>query len=231
MPAKKRPGKNPADKIVVKSKAYGEHTRAPRGSKSRAVLNPAMKAHGQRLRKSNMPAKLVMDALQPYRENFKGGMLWQRLVKHFAAQAKKGDVYSIAGIEHWDLNERYFTSRLMTTRVKIEPDELFSNLEVSVNYEFSKRFLERRKAIQSFRVTMIFLFPDFKKNEIITDPIVLPDKLLSDAAPYEFIVPIPRRANSYLVCFKAEACAHGELHQISPNVDKAMCLIGSGMRE
>lgn len=230
MPAKKKSSKKSTDKIVVNSKAYGKHQRAPRGSKSKADLNPAMKAHGRRLRKSNIPAKLIMDALQPFRENFKGGMIWQRLVKHFAAQAKTGDVYSVAGIEHWDLNDRYPTSRLITPRVKITPDEDFSNLEVSVNFVFSKRFLQRKKDITALRITMIFLFPDFKNNEIKTIPFVLPDKLLSDTALYAFIIDVPPRANSYLVCFKAEACANGMLHQNSSNVDKAMCLIGSGMR-
>jgi hypothetical protein len=78
---------------------------------------------------------------------------------------------------------------------------------------------------------MIFLFPDFNKNEILTIPVVLPDKLLSDFALYEFIFQIPPHTNSYLVCFKAEACAHGVLHQSSTNVDKAMCLAGWGMRD
>jgi hypothetical protein len=63
-----------------------------------------MKAHGKRLRESTVPATLIMDALQPFRENFKGGMLWQRLVKHFAAQAKKGEAYCVTGIGNWDLN-------------------------------------------------------------------------------------------------------------------------------
>jgi hypothetical protein len=190
-----------------------------------------MKAHGRRLRKSNIPAKLIMDALQPFRENFRGGMLWQRLVGHFAAQAKAGDAYSVAGIEDWDLNDQYLTSRLMTTQVKITPDDYFSNLEVSVNYTFSNRFLQRKKDITAFRITMIFLFPDFKKNEIKTIPFVLPDKLLSDSALYAFIIDVPPRADSYLVCFKAEACANGMLHQNSSNVDKAMCLIASGTRD
>ena len=227
---KKKPGKKPSDKIIVKSTAYGTHKRAPRGSKSRTVLNTAMKAHGRRLRKSNLPAKLITDALLPFRENFKGGMLWQRLVKHFAAQAKSGDAYSVAGIEHLELNDRYLTSRLMSTHVKITPDENFSNLEVEVNYTLSKRFLQRKKDITSFRITMIFLFPDFKYNEIKTTPVVLPDKLLTDSAPYAFIVRIPSKANSYLACFKAEACLNGMIHQNTRNVDKAMCLLGSGTR-
>ncbi|MFI5154423.1 MAG: hypothetical protein ACHQET_13890 [Chitinophagales bacterium] len=231
MPAKKKSSKKKTDKVVVNSKAYGRHERAPRGSGSRAVLNPAMKAHGRRLRKSNIPAKLIMDALQPFRENFKGGMLWQRLVKHFAAQAKAGDANSVSGIEYWDLNAQYPTSRLLTTHVKINPDEYFSNLEVSVNYRLSNRFLLRKKDITAFRITLIFLFADFKSNEIITIPVVLPDKLLTDSAPYAFIIQVPPRASSYLACFKAEACTNGVLHQNSSNVDKAMCLIESGIRD
>jgi hypothetical protein len=113
MPAKKKSRKSPAEKIIVKSKAYGVHERAPRGSKSRAVLNKAMKAHGKRLRESTTPAKLITDALQPFRENFNGGNIWQRMVKHFAAQAKKGEAYSVTGIENWDLNLQYLTSRIM----------------------------------------------------------------------------------------------------------------------
>jgi hypothetical protein len=42
MPSKKKMLKNPAEKVLVKSKGYGVHERAPRGSKS--VLNRAMKA-------------------------------------------------------------------------------------------------------------------------------------------------------------------------------------------
>jgi hypothetical protein len=125
-----------------------------------------MKAHGRRLRKSNIPAKLIVDALQPFRENFKGGMFWQRLVKHFAAQAKKGEAYSVNGIGDWDLNDRYLTSRLLAPDVKIKPNDEFSNLEININYTFSKHFLKRRK----------------------------------------------------------------DLNQKTPNVDKAMCLIGSGIK-
>jgi hypothetical protein len=228
--AKKKSVKTGTEKILVKSKAYGEHMRAPRGSKSKAVLNPAMKAHGRRLRKSTMPAKLITDALLPFRENFKGGMLWQRLVKHFAAQAKAGNAYSVTGIYNWDLNDRYLTSRIMAPDVIVKPDDSFSNLEVSVNYAISKRFLEKKKKITAFRITMIFLFPDFKKNENKTIPLVLPDKLLSDSAVYKFIVDIPPRADSYLACFKAEACSNGELHQETSNIYKAMCLLKSGIR-
>jgi hypothetical protein len=231
MPANKKSRKNPAEKVVVKSKAYGTHERAPRGSKSKAVLNKAMKAHGRRLRESTAPAKLIMDALQPYRENFKGGMIWQKLVKHFAAQAKKGEAYNVTGIENWDFNTQYLTSRIMGVDDEIKPKNDFSYLEVNLNYTLSKRFLERKSDITSFRITLIFLFPDFKNNRIKTIPFVLPDKLLSDSSLYSFIVDIPRRANSYLCCFKAEPFRNGEIHQNTKNVNIAMCLLASGTRE
>jgi hypothetical protein len=73
-------------------------------AKKKTHKNPAMKAHGRRLRKSNTPSRLIMDALQPFRRNFKGGMIWQRQVKHFTAQAKKGETCSVTGIE--DINCR-----------------------------------------------------------------------------------------------------------------------------
>jgi hypothetical protein len=214
----------------VKSKAYGEHYRAPRGSRSKALLNPAMKAHGRRLRKSTIPAKLIMDALQPFRQNFTGGMLWQRLVKHFALQGKLGAPYSVTGIEYWDLNAAHPTSRIIVPMVEIIPQDDFSSLVVKVNYSFSTRFLQRKRDVTSFRITLIFLFPDFEKNEITTVPHVMPDKLLNDFEPCSFIVEVPRRANSYLACFKAEACLNGEIYQNTHHVNKAMCLLRSGTR-
>ncbi len=228
MPSKKKLREKPAEKVVVKSKAYGVHERAPRGSKTKAVLNRAMKAHGKRLRESTAPAKLIMDSLQPFRENFKGGMLWQRLVKHFAAQAKKGDAYNVVGIENWDFNLQYLTSRIMAPDVEIKPLDDFTDLKVEVNYTFSKRFLERKSNITSFRITLIFLFPNFRNNKIKTIPFVLPDKLLTDSSLYSFLVQPPRRANSYLCCFKAEACRNGELDQNKGNAGKTMCLLTSG---
>jgi hypothetical protein len=229
VPAKKKRNIISQERIVVNSEAYGKHLRSPRGSKTRAVLNPAMKAHGRRLRKSNIPAKLIMDALQPFRENFKGGMLWQRLVKHFAAQAKNGDAYSVKGIGMWDLNNRYLTSRIMTDNVEVKPNKDFSMLEIDATYALSKRFLERKSNITAFRITLIFMFPDFKNNKMITNHIAMPDKLLSDHSVYSFIEKIPRVANSYLVCFKAEDCVDGVV-QNANNINKAMRLIASGMR-
>jgi hypothetical protein len=227
MPKKKR--KFPPKMVTVNSRTYGKHQRAARGSWKKARLNDAMKGHSERLIGSNMPAKLILDALAPYRTNFKGGQIWQKLVKHFAKQAKLFKDYSVLGIEDWDLNQRYLTSKLMSPHVKIEAEPSSSILKITVNYEFSKRFLQRKKDITHFRITIIVMFPDFISNEITSIPIVLPDKQLKDEAPYSFIVQIPPGATSYLVCFKAEACVGDQIVEHPGHTDKAMCLITSAV--
>jgi hypothetical protein len=218
-------GNTPAGMITVHSKAYGNHLRAARGSRSGVEVNNAMKNHSQRLLASAIPAKLIRDALIPFRTNFTGGQIWQRLLKHFALQAKEGRDYSVSGIENWDLNNAYPTSRLMYPTVKITRTDSVSELLVEVSYFFSDRFLERKKGITGFQVTIIFLFPDFIRNEIITIPNQLPVKALEDNATYSFIQQIPEGTGSWLVCFKAEACLNGVLINGSGHVDKVMCLL------
>jgi len=219
--------KHPPVMITVNSKTYGKHERAARGSWKKATLNDAMKGHSERLIGSNLPAKLILDALVPYRTNFKGGQIWQKLVKHFAKQAKLLKDYSVLGIEYWDLNQRYPTSKILSPRVKIEAEPSSSILNITVNCEFSKRFLLRKKDITHFRITIIVMFPDFISNKISTIPILLPDKQLNDEAPYSFIVQIPQGASSYLACFKAEACTGDKIVEHPGHTDKAMCLITS----
>jgi len=174
----------PPGKILVDSKAYGRHLRAARGSGSSAEVNDSMKEHSRRLLASSVPAKLIRDALIPFKTDFKGGQIWQRLLKHFAFQAKEGRDYSVSGIANWDLNSAYPTSRLMYPTVKITRTDSASELFVEVSYFFSDRFLERKGAINGFQITIIFLFPDFISNEIITIPNQLPVKALEDNATY-----------------------------------------------
>ncbi len=225
----KKKRKVPPEMITVNSRTYGKHKRAARGSWKKVELNDAMQRHSERLIGSNAPAKLILDALAPYRANFRGGQIWQKLVKHFAKQAKQFKDYSVLGIEHWDLNLNYLTSRIMGPQVKIVAEPSSSILNITVNYEFSKRFLQRKKDITGFRITIIVMFPDFVGNTIITVPVVLPDKRIEDNTPYSFIVQIPKGATSYLVCFKAEACANNSVIENSGNWDKAMSLVKSDL--
>jgi hypothetical protein len=72
----------------VSSTAYGDHVRAARGTYTPVTLNESFKESGKALQLSNVFAKLIKDALDPYRANFKDGTLWRRLVSHFRQQLK-----------------------------------------------------------------------------------------------------------------------------------------------
>ena len=217
------------EKVIVNSKAYGRHERAARGSRSKIKLSEALKKHSQRMIGSNKPAKLLMEALLPYRTNFKGGLFWQRLVKHFAVQTKEKKDYSVLGMNEWDLNNAYPTSRIMTPSMKVDVNPSESVLHISFNYYFSDRFLERKGDIYAFQITIILLFPDFVKNEIAVLPTVLPEKPLNDLATYSFIVQIPRGAASYIACLKAEALSRSIPISEKGNVNKVMRLMETGL--
>src|SRR5688500_14469423 len=64
----------------VKSPTYGDHVRAARGTRKKAKLNAACQAQSKKLVKSNVPAKIIKDAINPYRRDFYHGPLWQKLV-------------------------------------------------------------------------------------------------------------------------------------------------------
>ncbi len=113
----------------------------------------------------------------------------------------------------------------------IKPKDEFSYLEVNINYTLSKRFLERKSDITAFRITLIFLFPDFKNNRIKTIPFVLPDKILSDYSLYSFIVTYTAPGKFISLLFQSGSLQNGEIQQNTKNAGIAMCLLASGMRD
>ncbi len=217
------------EKVTVNSKTYGEHTRAARGTIKEAVLNEAMQAASLRMTGSNTPARLIHDALNPFRTNFKGGQFWQKLVRHFAAQAKNRQDYSVTDLELFDINKNYPLANVLNSRsMKVNIDMPALTMELTCNYTLGSRFLKRSSYLDSMQLTVIALFPDFKENDIIVNSVVLPAKKLSDNEPYSFIMNIPAIATSYLLCWKIEGCENGIVTDDSGNSKKAMYLMKAG---
>jgi hypothetical protein len=209
-------------KIKVNSKTYGDHLRAVRGSGIRVEVNSVMKENGRRMIGSNAPAKLIFDALKPFRENFKGGLFWQDLVKHFTRQLNKSEKYSVKGLMNLNLNKNYPLSRMMSlgVQVKMEPPSL--SMMINIKSTMEDRFLKRCQYINGIQLTFIGLFPDFEGNEIEVMPIVLPVRPLKDEDTYSFIMNIPASATSYMLCCKAEGCKDGQVINGNREVTKAM---------
>lgn len=216
-------GKNkPVKKITVNSQTYGEHERAARGTYKKAELNDAMKAHGKRMIGSNTPAALIQDALRPYRMNFSGGQLWQEMVKRFAAQAKEGREYSVMDLQYLSFHTYYTVRRMGSSSFEINTDLEASVFEMKYTYIPAKAFLDRAPYLTGFQTTIIALFPDFKKNTIITESVVLPVRALKDAEPFSFIINIPPQARACLLCCKVEGTEKGVVLNSTGNVTKGM---------
>lgn len=214
-------------KVTVKSRTYGEHTRAARGTHKEAVLNEAMQAASRRMTGSNMPAKLIRDALNPFLTNFKAGQFWQRLVEHFAGQAKKKEDYSVIGLENRDINLNYPLTDILDFRsMEVNIDMPSLSMELTCNYGPKARFMKRTPYVDGLQLTVIVLFPDFKENDITVESTVLPIKKLNDNAPYSFILNIPVIATEYLICWKIEGCEKGMTK--NTNVTKAVYLEEAG---
>lgn len=216
-------------KVTVNSKTYGEHTRAARGTYKKAVLNEAMQAAGRRIARTNIAAKLIRDALTPFLTNFKGGQFWQRLVKHFAAQAKNGEDYSVTGLEFFDINTKYpITNILYSRSMEVNIDMPSLSMQLTCNYTLTERFLKRKSNLDGMQLTVIALFPDFKENDITVEKAVLPVKKIDDKTPYSFILPIPAIATEYMLCWKIEGCIRGIVHEGSGEAAKAVYIEKSG---
>jgi hypothetical protein len=189
---------------VVESETYGEHVRRARGTVKKAEVNDVMKENGERMIASNAAARLINDALKPFRENFAGGLFWQNLVKHFTAQAKKGEPYSLKGLEGKEIHKAYPLDRLIRGPVNVEGDMEQKTIRVSMDYWAEKRFLTRNPSTKGFQLTMIAFFVDFTRMQIAVSQQMLPFKYLTDKEPSVFSLAIPEGFSSYMLCCKAE---------------------------
>lgn len=232
--------KPPKDKIKVKSKAYGYHLRAARGTVKPAVLNQKMEETRLRVLSTNRPAALIHNALKPFRENFKGGLFYQYLQKQFNVQAKKGvpfnldkimldielhdDIQAAAWVKSHtiDLNKNLPVSRIIALNVDIKIDRPSEGLHISVQYHANSTFLKRSRLYTHVQLTFIALYPDFADNMIDTESIVLPIRKITDKKVYSFTMQLPVTATGYLLFCKVESCENGVIKDYSP---KAMELV------
>ena len=79
---------------LVKSKAYGEHTRAARGTYTDITLAQGMKESSSDQTQANLMAKVIFDSVNEFAPGFKDGKFWSRLVSVFRQQKKLGQEYS-----------------------------------------------------------------------------------------------------------------------------------------
>lgn len=195
-------------KTFVDSRSYGKHVRSPRGTFTPAVLNDACKEAGKSIVSSNISAKILKDAVDPLRADFKDGSLWSRLISHFSTKTDKlnPDFLTLAGFE---IHKDHPLSRIVNLELnQIEVED--SALRISIESQCTPRF--KNKKINGYRLTVLALYPDLntKKAEIAIHKFQL--ETITDAIKTESIsLPIPAGASSVLICAKIEGAVNGEI--------------------
>src|SRR5690348_16521138 len=81
------------DVTFVKSKRYGQHVRAKRGTFIKATVNDSLKENNVQLTSAVTPAKLIFTAI---RDEHKDGTLWNRLLNIYRKKIKENSPPSLS---------------------------------------------------------------------------------------------------------------------------------------
>jgi len=190
----------------VDSRSYGEHIRAARGTHKPAVLNDAMKDEGKKLASAVAPAKLIKDALNPYRQDFYGGQMWQRLVSIFKRQLKIKGTIDFNELTNFEIYKEYPLSRFAIFTLNSQYDKNSSTLTVTLSYPLP--LFKKVTYLTHYRLNIIGLFPFGDKA--LTN-ITSSEVMACQAEPKEIqlTLPVPSEAALALLCIKLEGYENG----------------------
>lgn len=211
----------------VRSRTYGDHVRAKRGTYKSARVNEALQQESKTLLRANVPAKIFKDAIDPYRGELTGGMLWQRLVSMFRKQLKENGACDFAKMERFEIHADYPFERFLYVQPAIKFEKKKSMLRVDLKYDSHPRFA-KAKSVSGYRLTVIGIFPDLKKKNARTVAVTSKVIALTGAiAPLETRLDVPSRAKVFVVCVKIEGCINGVVNDSRSTM--GLCVVGSGM--
>ncbi|MFC5283977.1 hypothetical protein [Pedobacter alpinus] len=198
------------DAVQVNSRTYGTHWRAKRGSKSPTNLNSSLQKSTEDLAAANKAARLIKSCLDPFRYNFMGGLIWQKLVKEFKQQAKTASAFHTSSFLRMDVWDLYQLNRFRTY-FNFDCDVIdLSELRIQIKPNQHPDF--KRKFTDSYRLSMLAIFPDFEHLQVqdegcIADPIFMKGAVQTIA----FNFAVPEGAKHYLLVLKVEGTENGKI--------------------
>ena len=212
------------DRTIVNSKAYGEHTRARRGTRSKVEVNETLKTHTLLLTGANMPARLVKNEIDSHRAGFPSGQLWQHLVGMFKTQLKMNLPLSVDQLMLKDICKDYPLTRLL----KHGLIKVITSGPDAVNVTFEKLNPQfRQKALDGYQVEVAVMYFDFDYMESASDSSVSPIVPLNHPGLLNFELNPGKRGDRYLICLKLTGCVRNEI--LTDNSAIAMQIIETGM--
>jgi hypothetical protein len=205
----------------VKSRTYGDHVRAARGTHKKAKVNEAFKKESEQLLKSNVPAKIIKDALDAHRQDFKGGLLWQRLVSMFRTQLRETGSFNFHQLGPFEVHEKHPLERFLQVEPKVAVDRKKRKLRVTLSHRDHPDF-KKAKYIDGYRLGVIGIFTDGLRHKAKPEAIYTGIISMEEAvSPLVLELPLPPRAKSCLLCIRLDGF-------IGHNVDRTP--VNKGMR-
>ena len=188
--------------IVVHSRAYGEHTRAARGSIKPANLNAALAAKGKQLATINALASEVHNLLKLHAGFFKESMFWQKMLSRMHAAPAITPVVLLGCLPGLELNGRYPLQRFgsLPQIINIKQN---SCMNVQLKNDSIPHF-NGKGAIYRYDIIVLF----FNAKGKATGNVVLNTKWFAineTASITLFNVGVPKNSKLYVMCLRLHA--------------------------
>jgi|SRR5688500_7380349 len=214
------------DYTFVKSRRYGDHIRAKRGTHKKAKLNKSFKEQIKKIPGANLHAKIFKDAINPYRRKWEDGTMWNRLISMFMKQFDVHGAFDFSKLEPFEIHDHYTLEKLINMESEIGPDKKRSRLHVNLSYVMHPVF--RKKSLRDgYQLGVIGVFPDLKKKSAkVVSEYSNVISLSGKVEPFNIELPIPQGAKTFLVCVSIHGCSKGKPD--GPMTTKGMRMIQAG---
>ena len=215
----------PPGMTLVRSRVYGDHVRAKRGTYKKARLNEALKKGSVFIGEANAAAKLFKDAVDPYRKRLIDNSLWPNLLSMFRRQQTKTGCVDFSQLEPFEFHNRYTLHKLLPVDAVISYDDKTGTLRAVISYQGLPHFGKSR--VDGYKLSAIVLFPDLKKktaNTVVEESAILP--LEGKQAPFDVAISVPKRADCFILCLRIDGCSEGKVYHTIAT--KGMAVIAAG---
>jgi hypothetical protein len=213
--AKKKPKISASDvppgMTLVKSRTYGDHLRAKRGTHKKVVLNAVLQKGTEHVGEANAAAKLIKDALGPYRKGLIDNTFWPNLLSMFRLQQINTGTVDFSELKPLEFHPRYTLHKLLGVQVGTSYDDSTRMLRAVVSYNSLPHFGKSR--VDGYKLSAIVLFPDLKKKTaeiVIQESAVMPRE--KNQSPFDVAVSVPDGAECFVLCLRIDGCSEGKVY-------------------
>ena len=221
----KKPSKKTTPETVeVKSRAYGYHTRAARGSIKPVTLNDVLLKNSKRVAIINPLAREVHSMLKVSAGFFKESMFWQKMLSCMYAVNTITPIALLSSLIGTELNSRYPLIRFGN----MHSIETILKGKYMTVYLSNNTGLYFQKAYDAYRYDMILMFFTNKGVGVAQDMKTSEWFKMNEATgKIEFEFNIPKASAYYLVCLRLHM---GKNEKVIDNLaSQGMCIMKTGI--